>query len=34
MLKNPKKINSTIGNENVISNSNKTFDINNSSCEE
>ena len=29
-----KKINSTIGNENVISNSNKSFDINNSSCEE
>ena len=32
--KKSKKINSTIENENVISNSNKSFDINKSSCEE
>ena len=32
--KRSKKINSTIKNENVISNSNKSFDINKSSCEE
>ena len=32
--KRSKKINSTIENENVISNSNKRFDINKSSCED
>ena len=32
--KRSKKINSTIKNENVISNSNKRFDINKSSCED
>ena len=32
--KKSKKINSTIENENVISNSNKRFDINKSSCED
>ena len=32
--KHSKKINSTIENENIIANSNKSFDINKSSCKQ